>query len=48
MPRLPSAVAKGPDGLDLLVDAVRTWHRTDPDAAELWVDAVLRDLGIAR
>lgn len=48
MPRLPSAVAKGPDGLDLLTDAVRTWHRTDPDAAELWVDAVLRDLGVAR
>jgi hypothetical protein len=48
MPRLPSAVASGPSGLDLLVDAVRTWHRTDPDAAELWVDAVLRDLGVAR
>jgi hypothetical protein len=48
MPRLPSAVASGPSGLDLLADAVRTWHRTDPDAAELWVDAVLRDLGVAR
>lgn len=46
MPRLPSSTRSDPDRLDDMLAALRTWYRTDPDACELWIDAVLRDLGV--
>lgn len=47
MPALPSTVRQPARWADLEA-AVKTWHRTDPDAADLWVAAVLRDLGVAQ
>lgn len=47
MPALPSSTREPARWRDLEA-AVRTWHRTDPDAADLWVAAVLRDLGVDR
>jgi hypothetical protein len=46
MPRLPSAMRQEPAQLDLLVATLRAWHDRDADACDLWVAAVLRDLGV--
>lgn len=45
MPRLPSANTAPARWADLEA-ACKAWHRTDPDACDLWVAGVLHDLGV--